>query len=69
MDSDLAYSLATAYIESLDALKAKAPFGETVGYESPMQGMCGQNPIQYHPDAARAWRDAGYELDDCAVAN
>jgi TRAP-type uncharacterized transport system substrate-binding protein len=30
--------------------------------------MCGLNPVQYHPGAARAWREAGYELDDCAVA-
>lgn len=69
MDDELAYNLVTTYIASLDALKAKAPFGETVGYEFPMQGMCGKNPIQYHPAAARAWRDAGFELDDCAVAN
>jgi hypothetical protein len=47
---------------------AKAPYGNTVGYDFPMQGMCGANPIKYHPAAAKAWRDAGFELDDCAIA-
>ncbi|MFK7835961.1 MAG: TAXI family TRAP transporter solute-binding subunit [Sulfitobacter sp.] len=68
MDYDLVYELVAAYIETLDALKAKAPFGNTVNFDNPMLGMCGANPVQYHPAAARAWREAGYELDDCAVA-
>lgn len=68
MDDTLAYDLAAAYIATLDELMAKAPFGNNVGYDDPMQGMCGANPIRYHPAAARAWRDAGYEIDDCAVA-
>lgn len=69
MDDDLVYDLVSAYIASLDDLKAKAPFGDTVNFDNPMLGMCGANPVKYHPGAARAWRDAGYELDDCAVAN
>ncbi|MEM6939566.1 MAG: TAXI family TRAP transporter solute-binding subunit [Pseudomonadota bacterium] len=69
MDEALVYDLVTAYIGSLDALKAKAPFGDTVDFDNPMLGMCGANPIKYHPGAARAWREAGYTLDDCAVAN
>lgn len=69
MDEELAYTLTNAYIATLDDLKAKAPFGNTVGYDFPMQGMCGGNPVKYHPGAARAWKEAGYELDDCAVAN
>ena len=69
MDEQLVYDLVSAYVASLDALKAKAPFGNTVNYDNPMLGMCGANPIKYHPGAARAWRDAGFELDDCAVAN
>ncbi|MGI9356706.1 MAG: TAXI family TRAP transporter solute-binding subunit [Rhizobiaceae bacterium] len=68
MDDDMAYKLANVYIATLDDLKSKAPFGNTVGYDAPMQGMCGANPVKYHPGAARAWREAGYELDDCAVA-
>ncbi len=69
MDEQLVYDLVSAYVATLDELKAKAPYGNTVGFDNPMQGMCGANPIKYHPGAARAWRDAGYQLDDCAVAN
>lgn len=68
MDDQLVYDLVSAYIATLDDLKAKAPFGETVAFDEPMQGMCGANPVKYHPAAARAWREAGFELDDCAVA-
>jgi TRAP-type uncharacterized transport system substrate-binding protein len=68
MDGDLVYKLVSAYVATLDDLKAKAPYGDTVNFDNPMLGMCGANPVQYHPAAARAWRDAGYELDDCAVA-
>ena len=68
MDEDLVYDLVSAYVASLDDLKAKAPFGNTVNFDNPMLGMCGANPIKYHPGAARAWREAGFELDDCAVA-
>jgi len=39
-----------------------------VGFDVPMQGMCGANPVKYHPGAARAWIDAGYKLDECALA-
>ncbi len=69
MDEQLVYDLVTAYIATLDDLKAKAPYGDTVGFDDPMQGMCGANPVKYHPGAAKAWRDAGYEIDDCALAN
>ena len=68
MDDKLAFDLTSTYIATLDALKAKAPYGSSVGYDFPMQGMCGLNPVKYHPGAARAWREAGYKLDDCAVA-
>jgi len=68
MDDDLVHSLVSAYIDTLNDLKAKAPYGNTVSFDEPMLGMCGANPVQYHPAAARAWREAGYELDDCAVA-
>ena len=68
MDDDLVYKLVSAYVATLDDLKAKAPFGNTVNFDNPMLGMCGANPIQYHPAAARAWREAGFTLDDCAVA-
>jgi len=67
MDDQLVYDLVSAYIATLDDLMAKAPYGNTVGYDFPMQGMCGANPIKYHPAAARAWREAGFEIDDCAL--
>lgn len=69
MDDALVKDLVATYISTLDDLMAKAPFGQSVGFNFPMQGMCGANPVQYHPAAAQAWRDAGFELDDCAVAN
>ena len=69
MDEDLVYNLVSAYAETVEDLKAKAPFGNTVNFDNPMLGMCGANPIKYHPGAARAWREAGYQLDDCAVAD
>lgn len=68
MDDTLVYDLVSAYISTMDDLKAKAPFGDTVDFDNPMLGMCGANPVQYHPAAAKAWREAGYELEDCAVA-
>ena len=67
-DEELVYKLVAKYISTLDDLKAKAPYGNTVNFDNPMLGMCGANPVQYHPGAARAWREAGYQLDDCAVA-
>jgi len=66
MDEQLVYDLVTAYIGTMDELKVKAPFGNTVAFDEPMQGMCGANPVKYHKGAARAWEDAGYALEDCA---
>ncbi len=66
MDEELVYNLVSAYIGSLDALKAKAPFGNTVAFDNPMLGMCGANPMVYHNGAVRAWEEAGFEIDDCA---
>lgn len=69
MDEELAYQLTKAHIETLDALKAKAPFAANVGYgevDIETSGMCGANPIKYHPGAVRAWEEAGYTIDDCA---
>ena len=68
MDEDLVYDLVSAYIASISDLMAKAPYGDTVGFNTPMQGMCGSNILKFHPGAVRAWRDAGYEIDACAAA-
>ena len=69
MDEQLVYGLVSSYVASLDDLKAKAPYGDTVGFDMPMQGMCGANPVKYHPGAARAWIDAGYKIEQCALDN
>lgn len=66
MDEELVYQLVSAYIATLDDLKAKAPFGNTVAFDNPNLGMCGANPIVYHKGAARAWEEAGYTIEDCA---
>jgi TRAP-type uncharacterized transport system substrate-binding protein len=66
MDEELVYKLVSAYIGTLDELKAKAPFGSTVNYDNPGFGMCGPNPIKYHNGATRAWEDAGYDIPACA---
>lgn len=66
MDEDLVYKLVSAYISTLDDLKAKAPFGDTVNFDNPSIGMCGANPMKYHKGATRAWEEAGYKIPDCA---
>ena len=58
MDDDLVFELVSTYIASMDDLKAKAPFGNTVNFDNPMLGMCKANPVKYHPAAARAWLSA-----------
>lgn len=69
MDEELAYQLTRAHIETLDEIYEKAPYARNVGFESldaESSGMCGPNPVRYHPGAVRAWEEAGYTLPDCA---
>ena len=69
MDEELVYQLVKAHIETLDELKAKAPFAANVGYgnlDAAASGMCGANPIKYHKGAVRAWEEAGHSVPDCA---
>jgi TRAP-type uncharacterized transport system substrate-binding protein len=69
MDFDLAKALVTAHIETLEELKAKAPFASAVGFgvlDAARSGMCGPNPLKYHAGAVAAWEEAGYEVPDCA---
>ena len=69
MDEELAYQLTKTFIDGLDAIKARTPamptswLGET---EVAFTGMCGPNPLSYHPGAVRAWEEAGFTLPDCA---
>jgi len=69
MDFELAKSLVAEHIRTLPALKAKMPFGEQAGYgvlDAASSGMCGANPLKYHPGAVAAWEEAGYDVPDCA---
>lgn len=69
MDEELAYQLTRAHIETLDQIYEKALYARNVGFDNldPVaSGMCGLNPVRYHPGAVRAWEEAGYEVPDCA---
>lgn len=69
MDDDLAYALTRAYLDNLDRFEAKAPImrwvalGET---DPTITGMCGANPLKFHPAAVRAYEDTGRPVPDCA---
>ncbi len=69
MSFELAKALTKAHIDTLDQLKAKAPFARYAGYgvvDVVKSGMCGANPLKYHEGAVAAWEEAGYTIDDCA---
>jgi len=69
MSFDLAKALTKSHIDTLDRLKAKAPFAKHAGYgivDVEKSGMCGANPLKYHPGAVAAWEEAGFAIDDCA---
>lgn len=69
MDEDLAYALTKTFLEGLPQILARTPsmpnawLGET---DPVLTGMCGPNPMKYHPGAVRAWEEAGFTLPDCA---
>ncbi|MCP5087269.1 MAG: C4-dicarboxylate ABC transporter substrate-binding protein [Rhodobacteraceae bacterium] len=69
MDEELAYELTKVFVEGLPKIMARTPgmpnawLGET---DIGITGMCGPNPMKYHPGAVRAWEEAGYSLPDCA---
>lgn len=69
MDEDIAYQLTKAHIENIDNIKALAPFMATLNFgvlDQKVAGLCGPNPVKFHPGAARAWEEAGYSVPDCA---
>lgn len=69
MDEELAYQLTRAHIETLDQIYEKALYARNVGLEDldPLtSGMCGLNPVRYHPGAVRAWLEAGFDVPECA---
>ena len=69
MDEELAYHLTRLMLENLDKFIDKAPsmalsaLGEI---DREVTGMCGANPLKYHPGAVRAWEEAGFAVPDCA---
>ncbi len=69
MDEELAYQLTKTFLEGMPQITARTPsmpkawLGET---DPAFTGMCGPNPLKYHPGAVRAWEEAGYTLPDCA---
>jgi TRAP-type uncharacterized transport system substrate-binding protein len=70
MDFELAKALTKAYVENLERWKTKAAIMQWValGETDPsITGMCGANPLKYHPGAVAAWQEAGYTLPDCAM--
>lgn len=70
MDDELAYQLTKTFLDGLPQITARTPsmpkawLGET---DPALTGMCGPNPMRYHPGAVRAWEEAGYTLPDCAM--
>ncbi|MEJ6748075.1 MAG: C4-dicarboxylate ABC transporter substrate-binding protein [Octadecabacter sp.] len=70
MDEELAYALTKSFIDGLDTIRARGPRMENAWiaeFDPAFTGMCGPNPMRYHPGAARAWQEAGYTIPDCAL--
>ncbi len=69
MDEELAYQLTKAHIESIESHKALAPFMASLNFgvlDPKVAGLCGPNPVRFHPGAVRAWEEAGAAVPDCA---
>lgn len=70
MSDDLAKALTKAIISNIDAVKAKGAFMSHVALgeveNTAITGMCGPNPVKYHPGAVAAWEEAGFTVPDCA---
>ena len=69
MDEEIAYQLTKAHIENLDSHKQLAPFMATLNFgvlDPKVAGLCGPNPVKFHPGAVRAWEEAGHTVADCA---
>ena len=69
MDFDTAKAMTKLMLDNIAAFEGKAPYmryallGAIAAEET---GMCGPNPIKYHPGAVAAWEEAGYTVPDCA---
>ncbi|WP_126979077.1 TAXI family TRAP transporter solute-binding subunit [Frigidibacter oleivorans] len=69
MDFDTAKALTALFLDNLETFETKAPYMRYVllgAIDAEDTGMCGPNPIKYHPGAVAAWEEAGYTVPDCA---
>ncbi|MGB2000570.1 MAG: TAXI family TRAP transporter solute-binding subunit, partial [Candidatus Puniceispirillaceae bacterium] len=69
MDEEMAYQLTKAHIDNLEAIISVAPFMATLNYgviDPKVAGLCGPNPVKFHPGAVRAWEEAGHKIAECA---
>ncbi len=69
VDEEIAYQLAKSHIDNLDNHKKIAPFMASLNFgvlDQKVAGLCGPNPVKFHPGAARAWEEAGFAVPDCA---
>jgi TRAP-type uncharacterized transport system substrate-binding protein len=69
MDEELAYQLTKAHIENIESHKKLAPFMASLNFgvlDPKVAGLCGPNPVKFHPGAVRAWEEAGHTVVDCA---
>ena len=69
MDFDTAKALTALMLDNMETFTSKAPYMRYVligMIDAEDTGMCGPNPINYHPGAIAAWEEAGYTVPDCA---
>lgn len=68
MSEEMAYQLTKAHIENIESHKALAPFMATLNFgvlDTKVAGLCGPNPVKFHPGAVRAWEEAGQTVPEC----
>ena len=69
MPFELVKAIVDAHIATLDKLKKRTAFMSHVGLgemDPVKSGFCGKSQLKYHPGAAAAWKEAGFELPACA---
>lgn len=70
MSDELAKALTKTIISNIDAVKGKGAYMDHVALgeieNTAITGMCGPNPVKYHPGAVAAWEEAGFTVPDCA---
>ena len=69
MSDEVAYQLTKAHIENVEKIKKLAPFMATLNFgvmDKSVHGLCGPNPIKFHPGAVKAWEEAGHKVPSCA---